>query len=212
MTSKELLAHIDRLRRDRGLLTPAELAALCDRDNVVLDPFSVLVSRNARFGSGNLLEPAVAIVGSGGEIEIGDGNTFFTGARIDASAGGIKIGDGNRLGEGGLTLRVSSAATELIVGDGGRYQGGATVQGPADLGSGSQILGNILAQGVTLAAGGSFLEPNPDKRGAVLKGFGVARGISLGQGRVIAGSGTFSEADAVWQSSNHPPGAPFGRA
>ncbi len=212
MKSDELLSQIDRLRRERELLGPTELLALRDRDNVVLDPFSVLISRKARLGRGNHFEPGVVIACAGGEIEIGDSNTFFIGARIDASAGRIRIGNSNRMGEGGLTLRVSAADTELVIGDGGRYQGGAAIQGPADLGSGSQILGSVLAQGIVLAAGGTFLEPDPDQRGAVLKGFGVARGISLGQGRVIAGSGTFSEDDAVWQSFNHPPGSPYGRA
>ena len=212
MTSDELLARTDAQRRAQGLLTPGELLALGDRDNVVLDPFSVLVSRQVRLGRSNRLEPGVVILCGAGEIEIGDGNTFFMGTRLDAAAGRIKIGGGNRCGEGGLTLRVSAEDTELLVGDHGRYQQGATVQGPADLGSGSQILGSILAQGVVLAGGGSYLEPDPDKRGAVLKGFGVARGITLPQGRVIAGSGTFKEADAVWQSTNHPPGARFGRA
>lgn len=212
MTSDELLAHIDRLRREHEFLTPSELLALGDRGNIVLDPFSVLVSRKARLGRSNTLEPGVVIACSGGEIEIGDDNTFFVGTRIDASAGRIKIGNGNRLGEGGLTLRVSAVDAQLVVGNNGRYQAGATIQGPADLGSGSQILGHILAQGVVLAAGGSFVEPDPDQRGAVLKGFGVVRRISLAQGRVIDGSAAFSAADAVWQSVNHPPGAPFGRA
>jgi len=59
-------------------------------------------------------------------------------------------------------------------------------------------------QNCTLADGGTFQEPNPDERGAVLKGFGLARNIVLETGRVINGGGNFADFPIEQQSAYHP--------
>ena len=45
------------------------------------------------------------------------------------------------------------------------------------------------------AAGAAHHDPDPDARGAVLKGFGSARGLTLACGQVILGSGVFDAKD-----------------
>jgi hypothetical protein len=91
-----------------------------------------------------------------------------------------------------------------VIGDEGRYLGGAAVYGETDLGSGSQLLGLITVENCRLAPGASFRDPDPDRRGALLKGQGVARDIELAAGQVILGSGIFRVEDARPQSDFHP--------
>ncbi|MFA9376282.1 MAG: hypothetical protein ACERKZ_05950 [Lachnotalea sp.] len=65
--------------------------------------------------------------------------------------------------------------------------------GSTYLGSGAQILGNITVQDCHLEGGVSFEEKPVNARGSVLKGFGIARKISLKKGEVINGNGIFKE-------------------
>ena len=51
----------------------------------------------------------------------------------------------------------------------------------------------------------SVAEPDPDRRGAVLKGLGQARHLTLARGRVIQAFGIFDLADSRPQSFFHPP-------
>jgi hypothetical protein len=177
------IATLDRIRTARGFLTVAETLALTDSGNVVLDPFSLLVSRGVRIGGGNVFYPGVTLICDAG--------------------GTIVVGSDNQFGEGGFTARAEGGAT-IEIGDRGRYMLGASVTGPAQLGSGSQILGAIALQDCVLGAGGTFRDPDPDARGAVLKGVGRARSLRLARGQVIQGNGAFDAADIKPQSFFHP--------
>ena len=199
-------AKLDRVRAGRGFLTLAETFALAETGNAVLDPFSLLIGRDVRIGRDNVFYPNVTIAREGaGTIAIGDGNTFHSGSALFAAGGRIVIGARNQFGEGGFVAKADRPGTAIEIGDHGRYLGGAAVHGAARLGSGSQILGAIAVQDCTLAAGGCYEEPNPDARGAVLKGVGRARHLTLATGQVIQGSGVFDTRDIRPQSFYHPP-------
>jgi hypothetical protein len=199
-------AKLDQIRADQGYLSLAETLALADRRNMVLDPFSLLIGRNVTIGTRNIFYPNVTIAGA---VAIGDGNTFHSGTALFAPGGRITIGSRNQLGEGGFTARADGPGDLIEIGEDGRYLGGVWLSGVVQLGSGSQILGAIAAQNCVLAAGGSFAEPNPDARGAVLKGVGRARGLRLATGQVIQGDGVFDASDVKPQSFYHPvPGKP----
>lgn len=201
-----LVAKINETRRALGLLEIEAVLALSERGNIVLDPFSTLISRDAQIGSGNVFYPCVSILCStSGQLVIGDGNTFHTGTWIAAETGPIRTGSRNEFGEGGgFTAKANRTGARIIIGNEGRYQGGASVYGETDLGSGSQLLGRIAVDSCILAAGGSFRDPDPDKRGALMKGQGAARDLRLGMGQVISASGTFRIEDAKPQSFFHP--------
>jgi hypothetical protein len=66
------------------------------------------------------------------------------------------------------------------------------------------VLGPITAQQVELSGGADGSHPDPDHRGAVLKGFGKARGLTLKTGEVVNGSGDFATAPIERQRSYHP--------
>ena len=79
-----------------------------------------------------------------------------------------------------------------------------TLMDGAIVGSGAQVLGPIRIQHCRLGSGGSFREPDPDRRGAVLKGCGIARNLEIPTGMVIQAFGIFAEAPLRHQSHFHP--------
>jgi len=194
---------LDRIRTGQGYLTLAETLALAERNNAVLDPFSLLIGRGVTIGSGNMFYPNV-MIGGEGAITIGDRNTFHSGSALFAAGGRIVVGSHNQFGEGGFTAKADRAGATIEIGDHGRYVGGAAIYGAARLGSGTQIFGAVAVQDCVLAAGGSYQEPDPDARGAVLKGVGRARHLSLATGQVIQGNGVFDMKDVKLQSFYHP--------
>ncbi|AUY51223.1 hypothetical protein [Streptomyces sp. CB01881] len=197
--------RVARLRRERGLLTPAELMDLADEGVVVLDPFSVIVSRRVRLHPENVLYPGVVIeCDEHSGCLVRRGNVLHGGTLITATGGGtVVIGARSEIGEGGARIR--AAGTDAIdIGDGTRLAGGAEVTGTSRIGSGAQVLGQVSARSVTLAAGHPYTYPDPDGRGAVLKGFGRALGIRLGVGEVVNGSGDFRDAPVERQRIYHP--------
>lgn len=197
--------HLDQVRREQGLLSIDDVIGLSRRGNIIYDPCSVLISSHAVIGHGNTFFPGVYLFCAGsGVLEIGNDNTFHTNALVEASVGNIRIGSHNQFGEGGFTAKANRPGASIEIGDGGRYLNGAAVFGTATLGSGSQILGAITADGCRLEAGGSFREPDPDRRAGLLKGAGVARDITVPAGHVIVGAGTFSASDLQLQSNFHP--------
>jgi hypothetical protein len=205
MHAADLIEAINASRHARGLLDLTEMLALSVTGAVVLDPTSTLIARGVMFGGGILIEPNVQLLcAPGGTLIIGDGNTFHPGTRIDAASGHISIGSRNTFGPGGFTA-TSAAESEIRIGDDGRYTLNCALSGRTTLGSGSQVLGPIAVDACTLGAGGSHREPDPDKRGAVLKGSGRARGLMLAQGQVIQSFGLFDMADVKRQSHFHPP-------
>jgi hypothetical protein len=197
------LDTIDRFRSAAGFRTVAELLdpAL---DARVFDPFSVLISRAVVLGRGNVFYPNVMVVCRDAECVLGDENLFHPGTGISAEDGGtIRIGDRGSFGPGGLQLKANRPGATLSIGDEVRLLNGAEVVRSSTLGSGAQILGAISAVGVELAAGDSYRGPDPDRRAALLKGFGRARGLRLGRGEVVNGSGDFAESAVERQAAYH---------
>lgn len=197
--------YIDRQRSHRGFLTHAELIETIGADNVILDASSVLISRNIKVGRDNILYTNVVIEQrEEGTISIGNGNIFYPGTYILSSAGQIYIGNENEFGPAGVTIKANMPDALIEIGDQGRYRDGANIMGKTSLGSGSQVLGSIAVQNSLLAGGGTYAEADPDKRAAVLKGFGLAREIILEVGEVISGKGDFSEVPIERQAFYHP--------
>jgi carbonic anhydrase/acetyltransferase-like protein (isoleucine patch superfamily) len=199
------MTHIFDLQRSRkNFLTLESLTQTIGKHNTILDS-SVLIGENIKVGSNNTFYPGVVIEQQGsGKITIGDGNIFYPGVYILSSDGEIIIGNHNEFGPAGATIKANNSDALITIGNHGRYCDGANIMGKSTLGSGSQILGNITVQNCTLADGGTFQEPNPDERGAVLKGFGHARNIVLETGQVINGVGNFADFPIEQQSAYHP--------
>lgn len=192
-------------RQSKSFLAVEEIVAITGEGNAVLDPYSLLISQGVTVGEGNTFYPGVVIERQGdGKLTIGNNNVFYPGTYILSSAGLISIGNDNEFGTSGCTIKANMPDAAIVIGDGGRYCDGANIMGKTSLGSGSQVLGGITVQGCTLAAGGTFQTPDPDERAAVLKGFGLARGITLEKGQVVNGSGNFAERPVEWQHDYHP--------
>lgn len=204
-----VLAVLDEMRARRGLRTVTELAGGALGGDV-LDPYSTLVSESVRIGDGNLFYPNVMIICvDGSSCAIGAGNTFFPGTLIVAEAGGrVVVGDGCVLGEGGARVKATRPGAAVEIGDRVRLLGGAEVLAPSVLGTGAQILGQVSAGSVRLDGGGDHRHGDPDERGAVLKGTGVARDLRLARGEVVNGLGDFGRAPVERQRAYHPPGRP----
>lgn len=196
---------VDEQRRKNGFLTIEGVLAITSRQNVVYDPFSVLISEAVVLGCGNIIYPGVImqVVNQGGLV-IGNNNTFYPQTLVVADKGKIQIGDNNQFGDGGASIKANRADAIIEVGSFGRYVNGPEILGQTSLGSGSQVLGRITVQSCRLASGEPWSHSEPDKRGAVLKGFGMARSISLRVGQVLHGEGDFSEANVKEQSFYHP--------
>jgi hypothetical protein len=186
-------------------LSPGDLAAGFGTSNTILDPHSVLIDEAVAVGKNNIFYPNVVIeTKASGAITIGDNNTFYPGVYVVCSAGAVVIGNNNEFGPAGVTIKANMPDTKITIGSGGRYSDGTSIMGETHLGDGSQILGNITVQSCTLANGDTFRQPDPDKRAAVLKGFGLARGIDLAAGQVVNGAGNFADAPVEWQRAYHP--------
>jgi hypothetical protein len=93
MRHDAILETINEMRRLRELLGIDGVLALAERGNVILDPFSTLISTRAGIGDGNVFYPGVTILCSGlAELRIGSGNTFFAGSSLSAETGSIAVG------------------------------------------------------------------------------------------------------------------------
>ena len=209
LPADDVIAKINEARRTLGFLEIEAVLGLAERGNIVLDPFSTLIARPVRIGAQNVFYPGVTLLCAAPDaLSIGDGNTFHSGTWLAAEAGPITIGHRNQFGEGGgITAKANRAGARIASGDDGRYQGGASVFGETTLGSGSQLLGMIAVDSCHLASGGSFREPDPDARAALLKGQGTARHLRLAVGQVISASGVFRMEDVKAQSCFHPQSA-----
>lgn len=201
---------LDEARRSLGFLTVREVVERIAGRNTVLDPGSLLIGRDVRIGQGNVFHATVEIgADARSTVTIGDGNQFSSTCLLRAREGGrIEIGHENQLGEGGLVLDADQAGALIAIGDHGRYRYGAVIRASAALGSGSQVLGPVIVERCTLGAGGSFAEPDPARRGGVLKGAGPARQLTVPQGHVIAAYGPFDQAAMQQQSFFHPEPTP----
>lgn len=199
------LEPINKARIAAGFLTIEETMALMDNGNLLLDPFSILVSKGVCLGENNLIYPGVALQASGeGKVEIENGNIFHSGTMIDASHGRIEIGSDNQFGEGGFIAKANQPGADIHIGSACRFLNNSSVFGQSRLEDGSQLLGNITVVSCLLKAGGSHRTPEPALRAGLLKGFGTAQNLTVEQGHVIAGSGVFSQSMSVPQSTYHP--------
>ncbi|MTH95631.1 AraC family transcriptional regulator [Roseibium sp. RKSG952] len=195
---------IDAARIACGFLTVRETLEVLE-GNLVLDPFSTLVSASVGFGRNNVIYPGVTLRASGAAaIVFADENTLHAGTLIEASHGDVTIGSNNQFGEGGFTAKANRDGARIQIGSNGRYLNNPSVFGACCLGDGTQILGNITVDSCSLGDGGSFMEPDPDLRGGLLKGSGVARNLCIPKGKVIVGNGTISEDNLLPQSHFHP--------
>lgn len=187
-------------------LSPDELTSAAIGE--VLDPHSVLVSRFAVVGEGNVFYPGVVIQSDADStLVIGSGNVFYPGAFLLAEGGGrLIVGSRGAYGPGGVQIKANVAGTVITVGDDVRLANGPEVVGATTIGDGGQIIGPVQAQSVVIAPGGSHTEPDVDRRAGVLKGVGLARRLHVGTGEVVNGLGDFSRAAVERQSSYHPRG------
>ncbi|WP_262298912.1 hypothetical protein [Microvirga sesbaniae] len=197
----------DEARRRLGFLSQGDTAALSRRGILVPDPGSVLISGDVRLEDDVVLWPNVVLqIADGGTVAVARGTQLFPGTRIVAAGGWVGIGADAEIGEeGGFTLKAAAGDT-IAVGDGARLLGGGSLTRSNRIGRGAQILGPIRCQTCTLRDGGTHRDPEPDERGGVLKGFGVARGIEVPQGHVIQAFGLFADAVMRRQSYFHPKG------
>jgi carbonic anhydrase/acetyltransferase-like protein (isoleucine patch superfamily) len=202
---KEASSMTDATRRALGFLSLEETLALANRKAMMPDPCSVLISAGVALGDGMTLWPNVILQASGeGRIGIGAGTVLFPGTRIVASGGEVTIGSGAEIGEeGGFTIKAEAGAA-IEIGDGARLLGGGSLSLSNRIGHGAQILGPIRCQNCRLGDGVSYRDPEPDERGGVLKGSGVARDIEVAQGHVIQAFGLFSDGIVRRQSCFHP--------
>lgn len=200
------ISRIDQQRVAQGFLTVAEMLELTETGNVILDFFSVLISKEAVIGSDNVFYPNVVIeVRNGGSITINNSNTFYPNCLLLADKGRIAIGNYNQFGDGGVSVKANQDQALITFGDKGRYLNGVQFVGRCNLGSGSQVIGGpITVQNCTLESGENYVHKDSDLRGGVIKGFGLARDLQIMQGRVINGQGNFDSANIQDQSFYHP--------
>lgn len=199
---------LDVVRRAAGYRTVREVAALAPRV-AVLDPGSTLVSGSVELGDGVVLYPGVVLSARGaGSITIAAGAVLGPGpVSVTADDAEVSIGAQASLGPGGVTI-IARRGADVEVGSAVRLQGGVFVEGPASLGSGSQLLGAVAVRDVVLGGGEDHSAPDPDDRGGVIKGTGRVHGARVGVGEVIGvGSGarpgtTRHEVDR--QRAHHP--------
>jgi carbonic anhydrase/acetyltransferase-like protein (isoleucine patch superfamily) len=202
---KEAHATADAARRSLGFLSLGETIALADRGVAVPDPHSVLVSPGVILGADVVLWPNVILqIAAGGGIAIGAGSALFPGTRIVASGGLVAVGSDVEIGEeGGFTIK-AEAGDAIEIGDGARLLGGGSLARSNRIGRGAQIMGPIRCQDCRLGDGGTYRDPEPDERGGVLKGSGVARRLEVPQGHVIQAFGLFADGVMRRQSYFHP--------
>jgi len=190
-----------------GFLTVAETDALADGGVRILDPYSTLVSRGVQIGPDTIVYPGVIMRRDAtSSLTVGSGNVLYPGCLLMAERGGrLAIGDNCELGPGGVQVKANMPDAEIVLGDQVRLLNGAELTGRSRLGHGTQIIGPVSAQSVQLGGGlGGYSWPDPDERGALLKGVGQARGISLARGEVVSCQPSFGTADIERQVRYHP--------
>ncbi|WP_430474246.1 hypothetical protein ACQ0MK_20810 [Thalassospira lucentensis] len=205
MLSNAIVERLDRARLAMGYLSIAQTMALADQGNVILDPFSTLISHHITIGTDNIFHPNTRITThSPNLLSVGNGNLFQGAVTITAQNGLIQIGDENIFGAGNIFVETHQTDAPITIGANGRFKGFIDISGRCDLGNGCQVLGNISLRDVRLQGGGSYQHPVADERGAVLKGHGRAVDIALKTGQVIAGDGSFAITGMRMQSHYHP--------
>lgn len=195
-------------RNALGFLSIDETCDLATRGVRVLDPNSTLIARSAVIGSETVIYPGVLI--SADEvsvISIGKGCTLYSGCVLEArERGQILIGTEVEMGPGGAIIRAIGSHEVTVLDELVRVSGNCELTGACELGRGAQILGPVSARAVRLGGGlGGHRWPNPDERGAVLKGAGIADRVTLGSGEVRSCRASFNDAVTERQSTYHSP-------
>jgi hypothetical protein len=196
----------DDHRRSLGYLTVAETVGLAGEGVCVLDPASTLVATNAVIAPGAVLYPTVVVrCDAASRVSIGGDTVLWPGTVLIAQQGGeITVGESCELGPGGVQLKANTAGSSIRLGRGARLLNGCEVVGVSSIGDGCQLLGAIAAQSVRLEGGRGYAWPEPDERGALLKGSGLARGITLARGQVMNLQPSFADTTVETQDSYHP--------
>src|SRR3546814_14155803 len=135
----KLLEAIDRTRERHGFLTLAEMLALADSGNVIFDPFSTLIARDAVVGGNNVFHPNTRFdCRADAALRIGSGNVFHSNTVFEAGTGAIVIGHGNLFGEGAVCVKANAPGAALPIGHTGPHRGLATPFGQTTPRSGRQ--------------------------------------------------------------------------
>lgn len=199
-------SQINAIRESHGLMSVETLMNLSAKGIIIYDPFSTLISKEVKIGEGTIIFPNVSIFKDNScTIEIGKKNILHSGTRIVANAGDIIIGSENEIGEGGIIINTNTVNSRIVIGNGGRYNGGAKIYGKCQFADGTQVLGNINVTNCVLAKGHGYNHNNPDERGGVIKGFGTLKNREIGLGEVMNCFPTLTEITVERQSKYHPP-------
>jgi carbonic anhydrase/acetyltransferase-like protein (isoleucine patch superfamily) len=197
----------DENRRAMGFLTAAETLRLGEAGVRILDAHSTLVSAGVVLGPGAVLYPGVLVEkDADSSVVIGAETRLYPGTVVLASGGGsVAVGAGCQFGPGGVQVKANAAGAQIRIGNGVRLLNGCEVVGASEIGDGGQLIGAIAAQSVRLAGGlGGWEWPDPDERGAVVKGAGLARGLQLEMGQVVNLQPSFADAAVEDQRAYHP--------
>lgn len=202
---QNIINYIDSYRERNHFYKIQELIEILGKENTLIDPFSILISKNILIGKGNIFFPGVALISDdSSSLTIGDNNVFSNGTRIEsANNASIEIGNSNAFNDGTICVKCNIKGGAMIFGDRCRFDGRINIFGNCSFGSGAQIIGTINAYNCILFAGGDFSESDPDKRAGLLKGFGTAKNVTVGVGMVINGLGDFDSKNVEWQSNYH---------
>lgn len=190
---KNIFKKMNEFRKKNGFYTIDELCELTE--NYFVDYFSVIISRNVSLGSKNSFYPGTAIIcDSTSKITIGNSNTFMNSMYIEAkNNANIKIGNNNIFDHGPVSIKCNIINGKILIEDNCRLDGKINIFGNCVFENGSQVLGTINVYNCKLRGGGSYLEPDPEKRAGLLKGIGTARNIIVNCGQVLNGFGDFRE-------------------
>jgi hypothetical protein len=196
-----VIKYMNKVRQENNFYTIDDLYLLSET-NTVFDPFSILISKSVAIGNRNIIYPNVVISNITGHIEIGNNNQLFAGLNIVCENGTIRIGNENELGENGGEIRSTHGTIDIA--NQCRINKGAQILDECVLENGSQILGSIKVSRCRLGSGTSYEGKDPNKRGAVLKGYGYAKRLSVEVGHVIFGKGDFNQDMIELQEKYHP--------
>lgn len=160
-----MINRIDEYRKQYGFYTVDEIISEIALENVVFDPYSLLISKSVHIGKDNIFYSNIVIKSDHDSlIKIGSHNTFFTNTYFVAENGGvIEVGNENIFSGGPISIKANMNQAQIIFNDEGRYDGNINVYGNCYFGRGSQILGNINVYSCKLEAGASYKDPDPDQ-------------------------------------------------
>lgn len=197
---------IDEHRETVGFRPLADVIQLAHAGVRILDPWSFLVSPGVTLDPDVTVFPNVVLhCDSSSTVRIGPGTLLYPGTIVQAfSASSVRIGSRCEIGPGGAQVKANAPGTTIVIGDEARLLNGCELVGNSVLGDGCQLIGQISAQSVRLAGGKGYRWPEPGERGALLKGAGLAREITLRTGQVMNLQPSFADSQAESQSSYHP--------